>query len=506
MYSVSSEFINAIRQPIKEIDSYILLADGQTTITPADDLVNIKIEGENGVGKLVMRKIEIKLLGYHSSLIDTLVTAFIGVKKATGFEYINYGQFLITEAEDSKDTGMCVCKGYDKVIYTNTKYEPVTVQYPCTVYQFAAAVCQRCGIVLGSSSWPNSTVILEKDRYAEIDEMQYRDVLTDIASSSGTIALLQGNTLYFKSVPTTAVETLTYDDLKTFKLQPKYGPVNGVVLARAPQEDNIALQDSESVAQYGLTEYRVENNQMVDDQRENFIQNLANQMFGFEYYPFEAKTIGMAYLEIGDRLTIQAEDGNYSVYISSFSISTDGSIQEVLKSSSAEKTTTNYARAGGLTKRLNRTEIVVDKQAGLIESAVEATGNLENDLEDAVSDLQGQINNQGTLIQQKVNEITLKAYQGVDGRLKSLETCVSVTVEGLKLKQNEDGTFVLITDSGMEMYVNGQKQNYVTNEGNKSSVFIVTDWYIQSANNGNSLIFFKKGSQALLRGRRSVER
>ena len=44
-------------------------------------------------------------------------------------------------------------------------------------------------------------------------------------------------------------ETLTYDNLKKAKLEPKYGPVNSVVLARTPAEDNIVVKDDESITE-----------------------------------------------------------------------------------------------------------------------------------------------------------------------------------------------------------------------------------------------------------------
>lgn len=500
MYDVSSNFKNSIKEPIKEIDAYLLLED-LTIITPADDLVSLKIESENGVGKLVMKKIEIKLLGYHSVLLSEKINAYVGVKTETGYEYINYGQFLITEVEDSKDTGMSILKGYDSMIYTNVAYSSVDVQYPCTVYQYALAVCQKCGLTLASESWPSSDIDIESDRYIGIDGMQYRDVLNDIAAASGTIAILSNDKLYFKSITNTE-ETLTYDDLKTLKLQPKYGPINGVVIARTPQEDNVAVQDEESVQENGLTEYRIENNQLIDDKREDYLQNLANQMFGLEYYPFEAKTIGLAYFEIGDMLTIQAEDGDYSVYISSISLNVDGSINETIKSSSVEKTNTNYSRAGGLTKRINRTEIIVDKQAGEIESAVEATVQLYGELQGVQADLQFQITNQATLIQQNSQEIILRALQetvdrefgSTNDRVDMLETHLIVSADGVRVVGNDASSYTYYKDKEIGMVVDGQTQFTQTQYGTNTHAINIDGWVGEVVNSGNTYIKHKKGS------------
>lgn len=406
MYNVSNAFKTAIKQPIKEVDAYVAyeVVNGQTTetrtITAADDLLSVKIEGENGVGKAVLKKVEIKALGHYIQLLNETVNIYVGVKAQSeyttenGFEYINYGTFIITEVEISEDKGYTTCKGYDLMILANQDYEEVGLEYPCTVYAFTNAVCNKCGISLGSDSWPNSTVELASDRYVGIQGTQYRDVINDVAAASGTIAMIKNDQLFF-DFPGETNEILTYEELKTLKFLPKHGPINSVVLARAPQEDNIVVKDDASITLNGLTEYRVENIQLIDDQREAFAQAIANQVFGFEYYPFEVKTIGLAYLEIGDIITFESENGNYSTYISSFSLSLDGGISEALKSSKIEQANTDYSRAGGLNKKLNKAELIVNKQlgeiSGVISSYDERVGDLETNLSLTSEALSGRI-------------------------------------------------------------------------------------------------------------------
>ena len=139
----------------------------------------------------------------------------------------------------------------------------------------------------------------------------------------------------------------------------------------------------------------------------------------------------------------------------------------------------------------------INREIGEIVSSV---ATVQGNIAEVDNRLTNQIETQATMIQQNAHEIVLRALQEqverefgeVGGRIETLETYVSVTTEGLKLKQNNDGSYVLITESGMEVYVNNQRQAYATSQGFYASTFLTGDWHIQTANNGNSLNFFKK--------------
>lgn len=141
----------------------------------------------------------------------------------------------------------------------------------------------------------------------------------------------------------------------------------------------------------------------------------------------------------------------------------------------------------------------IDREIGVIQSSVATVQERITDVNDTLT---AQIETQATQIQQNASEIVLRALQQtvdtqfgeVDSRVNALETYVSVSADGLTIKQNDDGSYVLVTDSGMEIYVNHQRQAYATTDGFYASTFLTGDWHIQPANNGNSLNFFKKGN------------
>jgi len=146
------------------------------------------------------------------------------------------------------------------------------------------------------------------------------------------------------------------------------------------------------------------------------------------------------------------------------------------------------------TSRLINTKIIsvtqnLDYELGIFQQSI-------TEVEEDYNDLLATVRAQGTSIEQNAQQIALKASQStvdeLTGKVTTLETNVSVTVDGLQIKQNTDGSYVLITDSGMEIYVSNQKKAYATDEGFYASTFVTGEWHIQPMNNGNTLAFFKR--------------
>lgn len=110
--------------------------------------------------------------------------------------------------------------------------------------------------------------------------------------------------------------------------------------------------------------------------------------------------------------------------------------------------------------------------------------------------IQQMIENSATQVRQDAEQITASAtraiYDDLGNRIENLETTVSITVDGLKISQNQQGSYVLITDSGMEIYVDGQRTAYATKDGFNASTFIADKWHIQPMNSGYSLGDFRR--------------
>lgn len=135
-------------------------------------------------------------------------------------------------------------------------------------------------------------------------------------------------------------------------------------------------------------------------------------------------------------------------------------------------------------------------------------GEIQNSVstvQESITDLNGEfintINTLSSKIQQNTDSISAQVTEttrisgevsDIGDKVTELGTYLVLDLDGLHITQNTDGSYVLITDNGMEIYVKNTLQAYATAEGFNASTFIVGDWHIEPANDGNSLNFFKK--------------
>lgn len=371
MIAVSNAFKQAMKQPVKELDAYIQIAENDR-ITSADDLIQFKVSCDSGLCKTAMRKLEAKYLG-DRNLLGQWVHVGFGVKLAGGtFEYLDYGSFLVTEITYTKDTGVTTITGYDKMIMSMKNYVKMAFEYPMSLYDYTQALCMSFGLNLGNESFEtHNDWQITQELWENIDGITYRDILVQIAQvTCSTCMIGNDDSIYFKKINETE-ETLTYDNMKKLKLEPIYGEINSVVLSRTPQEDNIFMRDDESIAENGLTEWKIENNEIIDKDRDNAMTPIYNAMHGITYYPFETTTEGLGWYEIADNFDIvNDQNETFNTTLFNFSITIDGGIKETLKTVAETKTQTQYQYATTIAKRVKNTEIIVNKQEQFIENLV----------------------------------------------------------------------------------------------------------------------------------------
>lgn len=395
MIAVSNDFKTAMKEPVKELQAYIT---GDTSIRSGDDLISFKVSCESGLCKTAMRKLEAKYTGEHN-LLGQWVHVGFGVKLSTGaFEYLDYGSFLITEITTVKDTGVTTVIGYDKMINSMKNYQVLDVEYPIDLYTYTQRLCEACDLELGNESFTvHSDWLINGELWENIDGITYRDIFVQIAQVTGTTCIISNDDkVYFKPINLTG-EVLTYDNMFKLKLEPVFGEINSVVLSRTPQEDNIFMRDEESIRLNGLTEFKIENNEIVDKDRDNAMTPIYNALKGISYYPFETTTEGLGWYEIADNIDIINDTGDvFNTTLFNFNITIDGSIKEILKTSAETKTQTQYQYATTIAKRIKNTEIITNKQEQYIKQLVsdmyEENGVINKNFTEVYQDITNIIN------------------------------------------------------------------------------------------------------------------
>lgn len=117
-------------------------------------------------------------------------------------------------------------------------------------------------------------------------------------------------------------------------------------------------------------EVQINNNQIMDDDRQTLLPELYTQLVGIEWNEVEAETVGLGWHEVGDVVEFTQGDKTVHGFIDEIKLTLSGSIKETLKSSIPDVATINYQTAGGILQTIYNTEIKVDKQENNITSIV----------------------------------------------------------------------------------------------------------------------------------------
>lgn len=316
MINVTDKFKQAMKEPVKMVTASLVL-DDNTVITGQDKLIKITIDSSGHLFGTATSVINVELFGTDYNLVDhtfnVIAKTLVDIENDT-WEEANLGLFHVEESTADFEKKTTKIKGYDLMgKLAKTPYNSGTIQFPCTIKELINQLAERFEFTVDTNldNLPNITYQIPEDLYAKISNCTYRDILGEIAGTTATIAVFNGKTLSFSDSKKKSGEDeiWTYDNLKTLKYNPKYGPVNSLVLARTPQEDNIAVSDNDSITANGLTEVKLANNEILDDDRRNLIDPIFNSIKGLSYHPFESETTGLGWYKPGDIVSAQAGGG-----------------------------------------------------------------------------------------------------------------------------------------------------------------------------------------------------
>lgn len=472
-------FKEAIQEYGKEITASFVC--GGVTYTD-EDIISMNPHYEGSLLRSVMKCMDIELkrttVGNVTAVAGIAVVgdAIVGISdindksiiktpkfgvKAAGdadYSYIEYGTHIVKEKKFDEEQDTILIECYDLMLLSMVPYDLV-MGYPVTVKGLLDAICTRFEWAKRYTTFVNSDKVIEEEKYDA--SYTFRDVLDEIAQVAAGMIAFVGDELDV-IYPTNSGETIDSSNLKTLKMGEAYGPVNSIVLSRSPQEDNIYRQDEESITSYGLTEIRIENNQIIDSHREDFIDGIFNALLGLRYELYELESFGIGYLNLGDFFTLQTPDGeNHTALMLCDDLKITQGLSETSRLEAPEATETDYKAASESDRVLNKTILRVDKQSQEITALVTKTENVES----SVDGLATKVTNLTSIVMdsEKVDIAITKAIEGIN----SITTTTGYTFnqDGLHIHKSDEEIENLIDNTGM--YVNRGSDNILTanNEG-----------------------------------------
>lgn len=449
MISVSNEFKEAMQAPVKMVRASVAVSDDEI-YTSSNDLVSISYESSGYYFGVTTKALEFSLLGVGYDLLDKNLEVMLETCISEEYDYwesCNLGKFVVVEQTSDLEKETTKFKCYDTVgMMAREKYSD-NFTFPCTIAELVDQFVEHFSLDYETQTLVNGDYEILEDPYSDIPDITFRDILSEIAGATASNISIDGagNTLSIKNPTMESGESWTYDNLKKISFGTNYGPINAVVLARTPVEDNIALRDDESITEYGLTELKLANNEILDDDRESLIEPILTAVDGFSFYPFEATTEGHGWHQCGDRILVSNDDDvEFEVIITDIKLTLDGGIKETIKGVRPEETDTDYALAGGITKTIYNTQIKVDKQNQKIQSVVEGQTILE-----------GKVNDNYTEITQNITNVITSVQNSGGNNLLKNSAMYSLGDDGLPLSWTFEGTGDLTIAPSAEAAVNG---------------------------------------------------
>ena len=393
MITASSRFKQNAKAPVKTVQMRVtqVISEGTPIVwTSADLIKSIRIDANSTWLFSGAKKAEINLVDVVTGVAGETFTIELGIidPATSEVDYITIGVFNAHTVDVNFEKGTTKITLFDTMRTAEMLWEEgAHTGYPKTVAQLAESLSYNigCNETIDMTGLPNADAIVESNLWKFINRETYRDVINEIANVTATTAIINSeNDLKF--VPfATPTERLTYANLKKYKMLLPYGEINSVVLSRQPQNDDVALTDEQSIATNGLTEFKIINNEIADDDRETFIQPIFNAMNGITFTGAELETEGHGWYEIGDTLYVAETDTSepITIVVTDYTLTFDGGgFKEIIKCATPDMSTTDYTTVGGIKKSIYNTEIKTDKQQQEITSIVSRQDQFEDRIDE----------------------------------------------------------------------------------------------------------------------------
>ena len=390
MKAHSSGFKNQIKLFGRELDSKITYTiDNEVVELGAKDLNSITPFYEGAILKSVMKQLTID--SNVEIPVETVINYQFGVKVNGSYEYLDFGNYIVFKSEKKEDTNSWQITCYDKMLYSMVDYQNMGLTYPISIRDYLTAICTHLGLTFANENdiFPNYDKEIQNELYLDMEgnslDYTFRDVLDEISQVvAGTICINNNDELEIRYVNDTE-DTITAEYLKdvNVKFGEKYGPINSIVISRAAESDNVFLRDEESVAENGLCELKIKDNQILNfNDRSDYLEDILNQLNGLEYYINDFSSTGITYYELCDLYNIQIDNNIYKCLMLNDEINITQGLEENIHTEILEQSETDYTKADKTDRKVNQTYIIANKQEGKITALTSRTSVLEGEMGD----------------------------------------------------------------------------------------------------------------------------
>ena len=441
MKNVTNDFKTQIRTLGRQIG--ISVTYNTTTLTNAD-INTFKMYYDGAILKSVMKCVELD--SNVDIELNTIIDCQAGIKVGNSYEYVDFGNFVVYSSEKKEDTNSYKIIAYDKILYSMKDYENVSYNFPMTVREYIGVVCTTLGLTFKNSSdtFANYDKTINEDMFLDAEGnflgYTFRDVLDQLSEVVGGIICISNDDKleirYITSSSQTTIDKRSFKDINV-NFGEKYGPVNSIVLSRSAESDNVYLRDEESVAENGLCEIKIIDNQIMNgNDRSDFLEDLLDVLDGFEYYINDYSSTGIMYLELCDRYTVSIDNNTYSCVMFNDEISIEQGLEENIYTEMPEQSETEYDKADKTDRKINQAYSMVDKQNLEITNLVSQTTQTQQLNDDRILELQERTNQVMQQITSQQATIEVMQQDIINNQQTLQNTLVTININGINVSAN----------------------------------------------------------------------
>ena len=141
------------------------------------------------------------------------------------------------------------------------------------------------------------------------------------------------------------------------------------------QVGHIYLKDDESIEENGLCEIKISENQFMNfNDRNEYLPDILDTLDGIEFYLNDFESTGIIYYEPCDLYGITIGETTYNCIMLNDDINVSQGLVENIYTDIPDGTETDYKKADKTDQRINKANLIVDKQGKQIEGLITEVG------------------------------------------------------------------------------------------------------------------------------------
>lgn len=421
--------------------------------------VKLSVNSYANLGKTICKYIELE--STTEIPVKKYPNAKIGIKVDNDYEFLNYGDYEVTECKYQFDTRRYSVLAYDEMVKSMIKYDdnPLKISYPISHRALVVAICDFLGFKYDLPTvYPCSDKIISKDIYSN-NGMTYRDILDDLNTVMGaccfcftignvfTIKFIGSNNRNSTLLPFTIdtdvvinkdlgantqenINVVNDYDMKTdnVDMSVKVGPINQVVYIDKDNVSWVLGEDDNSIKLNGLHTYEISDCKLLDNDVETFGKDLFNALNGLEYQVYDLETKGVLNLELLDRYYVDHDGQKYECVLFNDVINVSNGLIEQLYTDELEEQHQEYTTGEPTSKAVKNAVIQANKNAGTIVLKVTSDNKMAQVRLDASAD-------EGTEFAVSADSIDFKShtFNLATDDISIISDNVAITNNGIKL-------------------------------------------------------------------------